>query len=498
MRRPVIVGVGEFTLRSKEVAEGLEPLALMEAALQAAERDAGAALLRDIDSLDVVCEHSWPYVDAPALLSARLSASPKHCAYAVAGGESPVRLLHDAALRIARGDSTVAAVAGAESHYTVAAAAKAGLALPWTPRDPNAKLLRGTAICHPVAVRHGVFAPTTIYPLYENATLAAWGQTPRQAQDESATLWSRYADVAAANPHAWLRRRFSAEEIATPGERNRLIAWPYTLRMVANPLVNMGAAVLLTSQEHARSLGIPDNRMVHVWGGAAAQEPRDFLARDQYARSHAQDAVLEGALAMVGGDAHAFAMVELYSCFPVVPKMARRTLGLAADAQMTSTGGLSFFGAPLSNYMTHAAAGLVRALRAESGGAALLYGQGEYVTKHHALVLAALAPESATLTADYSVQRSADARRGAVPEFTSVYQGPANVETHTVVYDREGRPQFGVVIGRTPPGERLMARVDATDTATLATLTDLDRSPVGIQGRVTAGPDDLLHWEAIP
>ncbi len=498
MKHPVIVGVGEFTHRSKEAAQGLEPLALMEAALQAAQQDAGATLLRDIDSLDVVCEHSWPYADAPALLSARLWISPTHRAYAPAGGESPVRLIHEAALRIARGESTVAAVVGAESNYTVAAAAKAGIELPWTPRDPHAKLLRGTQICHPVAVRHGVFAPTTIYPFYENATLAAWGQTPRQAQQESAALWSRYADVAADNPNAWLRQRFSADEIGTPSERNRLIAWPYTLRMVANPLVNMGAAVLLTSQEHARALGIADDRMVHLWGGAAAQEPRDFLARDQYRRSHAQDTVLETTLAMVGGDARAFERLELYSCFPVVPKMARRTLGLPADAQMTSTGGLSFFGAPLNNYMTHAAAGLVHALRGKPGRAALLYGQGEYVTKHHALVLASHAPETPSLMPDYSVQTQADARRGAVPELVQSYSGQAAVETHTVVYGREGEPQFGVVIARTPEGQRLMARVDAADTATLATLTDLERSPVGTDGSVTAGGDELLHWNALP
>ncbi|MDB5818692.1 MAG: acetyl-CoA acetyltransferase, partial [Rhizobacter sp.] len=346
---PVIVGTGEITHRTKNPDEGLEPIALMQKALEAAQLDAGAVLLRDIDSLDIVCEYSWPYTDAPALLSQRLGIVPHHSYYGVAGGESPVRFIHEAALRIQRGECKVAAVVGAEARYSVDAARKIGATLPWTPFATEVKLVTGTDYLPGLAIAHGVMSPLTVYPLYENATQAAWGQTPREALDESAVLWSRYSQVAADNPHAWLANVFTPQEVATPSADNRMIAWPYTKHMVANPLVNMGAGVLLTSLGHARSIGVPEGRIVHIWGGAAAAEPRIYLDRDQFKRSHAQDLVLETVLAQSGGDASAFEMLELYSCFPVVPKMARRTLGLAPDAQMTSTGGLSFFGAPLNN-----------------------------------------------------------------------------------------------------------------------------------------------------
>ena len=492
-RTPILIGIGEATHRSKE-APGLEPLALMEQALRAAEQDAGAPLLSRLDALDVVCEYSWPYTDAPGLLAARLGRRPDHLVYGETGGESPVRFIHEAALRIARGESQVAAIVGAEARYTVDAAAKAGVALPWTPRDDSVTLVRGTALCHPVAVQLGAYMPTTIYPFYENATLAHWGQTPREAQAESARLWARYSEVAAGNPHAWLQRRFTPDEVAEPSAANRLIAWPYTKHMVANPLVNMGAAVLLTSTGHARALGIPEARWVHIWGGAAAREPRDYLQRDHYVGSHAQDLVMETVLAQAGGDAEAFDMLELYSCFPVVPKMARRTLGLAADARMTSTGGLSFFGAPLNNYMTHAACGLVRALRAAPGKAALLYGQGEYVTKHHALVLGAGPSLHGALDQDYSVQAAADARRGTVPPLVLDHRGPARLETFTAIYGRDGRATHGVLIARTEGGARLMARLPGADAAGIAVLTDAERSPVGRHGRVAPAADGLLDW----
>src|SRR5690606_8427311 len=106
-------------------------------------------------------------------------------------------------------------------------------------------------------------------------------------------LWSRYSEVAATNHYAWLKKTYTPAQIGEATPDNRLIAWPYTKQMVANPLVNMGAAVLMTSLGVARELGIPDQRLVYVWGGAQANEPRDILGRDQYLRSHAQDLVME-------------------------------------------------------------------------------------------------------------------------------------------------------------------------------------------------------------
>ncbi|MGQ0529663.1 MAG: acetyl-CoA acetyltransferase [Panacagrimonas sp.] len=492
-RLPVIVGAGEVVDRSRNPAEGQEPLALMLAALRAAEHDAGANLLGHVDSLDVVCEYSWPYVDAPGLITKALGIQPRHSLYGEAGGESPVRFIHESALRILRGECEVAAVVGAESAYTTAAAWKAGINLPWAHRDKHAKLLTGREFSAPVAVDHGVAIPTNVYPFYENAAQAHWGQTQRKALAESGEIWSRHSEIAADNPYAWLQQRFTAEGVTTPSERNRLVAWPYTKHMVANPLVNQGAAILLTSVGKARQMGIADTQMIHIWGGAAANEPRDYLQRDQYVQSHAQNVVLETATAIAGGDARQFEAMELYSCFPCVPKMARRSLGLPATARMTVTGGLSFFGAPLNNYMTHAAAALVRALRAGSGAPGLLYGQGEYVTKHHALVLATR-PREGVLSEDFHVQAQADAGSGAVPSFVHDYAGSATVETFTLIYGRDNQPEFACVIARNPAGERLMARVPASDTRSITWLTDLDACPVGSTGIVDRLDAKRLRW----
>jgi acetyl-CoA C-acetyltransferase len=341
-------------------------------------------------------------------------------------------------------------------------------------------------------VKLGVFRPVTVYPFYEAASSAHWGQTPREAMTESGMLWSRYSEAAAQNPNAWLKRRYAPDEITTPTVDNRLIAWPYNKLMVANPSVNMGGALLLTSLARARAAGIADHKLVYPLGGASAEEPRDYLLRDQFYESHPQNAVLKAAMDLAGGDGNKFDAIELYSCFPCVPKMARRTLGLGADVQPTVTGGLTFFGAPLNTYMTHAACAMVRRVR---GGAklGLLYGQGGFVTKHHALVVSKVPPREA-LAQETSVQAEADRNKRAVPEFVTDVSGKGKVESFTVLYGRGGEVEHGVVMLRTEDDRRTLARIPASDTATLAHLLDMDRTPVGSLGEIAMAADGVPEW----
>ncbi|MGZ5905520.1 MAG: acetyl-CoA acetyltransferase [Reyranella sp.] len=491
-RIPVIVGVGEIVDRPKDISAGVEPLTLLEEALKRAEADSGGGLLGEIGSLDIVNFLSWRYRDPEQQLAKRLGIAPAHAAYGPVGGESPIRYIHEAAQRIARGECNVAAVCGAEAQSTATKAERAGVALPWTPfahdvEEPK----RGAAFQKPLAVKLGVFRPVTVYPFYEAASAAHWGQTPRQAMAESGELWSRYSETASHNPNAWLKRHVSAAEITTPSPDNRLIAWPYTKLMVANPMVNMGGAILLTSLAKAHAAGIARDRLVYPIGGASAEEPRDYLLRDQFYESHPQNAVLRAAMDL-GGDGRAFDAIELYSCFPCVPKMARRTLGLGSDVQPTVTGGLTFFGAPLNTYMTHAACAMVRRLR-DGANLGLLYGQGGFVTQHHALVVSRTPPQEA-LSQDASVQAVAYRNKGAVPEFVTEASGKGKVESFTALFGRNGEVEHGVVMLRTEQNTRTLARVPARDGATLSHLMNLDRTPVGASGEIVTAEDGVPEW----
>ncbi len=498
---PVIIAVGDVADRPADPAQAREPVALMADALRQAEADGGVPLLSHLTSIDLVGQATWRYRDPVGLLCQTLGIHPARRVNASMGGETPIRLIHDAALRIAGGSGDCAAIVGGEAMNALGKARKAGIRLPWTPvppREEGVKVDFDRLPFHASARAVGVSDPVHVYPLYENALAATRGQTPAAAHAEAAALWSRYAAVAADNPLAWLRSAPAATEIATTGEQNRMVCFPYPKLMVANPSVNQAAAIIVTSLAKAKALGIAADRLVYPLGGAAAQEPPDFLARDHFDRSTAQDAVLRAATGLVGGDAGAFDLLELYSCFPVVPKLALATLaelGLPTDTCPTVAGGLTFFGGPLNNYMSHATCAMVRALRAERGGRGLLYGQGGVVSKHHALVLSA-APPDAPLAESYSVQAAADAARGPVAALAENYTGPASVETHTFIHGPKGQPLQGIVVARTPDGRRLIARTLPDDAQTLALLTDWQESPVGAQGHVRIDTYGIAVWEA--
>src|SRR6202000_2593762 len=159
-RIPVIVGIGEITDRPAELTSGLEPLALLEQAPKWAQRASGANLLGEIGSLDIVNFLSWRYRDPAEQLSARLGIAPKHAYYGPVGGESPIRYLHEAAQRIARGECSVAAICGAEAQSSATKAERLGVTLPWTPfADDVEEPKRGAAFQKPIAVKLGVFRP---------------------------------------------------------------------------------------------------------------------------------------------------------------------------------------------------------------------------------------------------------------------------------------------------------------------------------------------------
>ncbi|WP_238147248.1 acetyl-CoA acetyltransferase [Rhizorhabdus dicambivorans] len=438
---------------------------------------------------------SCPELDRiPHTLAETLGAAPR-LAYQTAtpSGDGPILLLNEAANRIASGEIRVAAVAGGEALRSAAAraAGSAGGA------RPNIMRQRASQHAYGYRSRYGLSAPVDIYPLYENALRAASGQSLAEAQQESGLILSIFSEVAAETSGAWIRSARSPDEIVTAGPDNRPIAFPYTKLMVANSSVNQGAAFLVTSLATALDAGIPEEQLVYVGRGAAAHEPDDILLRDRFDRTTAMEISLREAMRRNGIDTGDLDFAELYSCFPCVPKMARRILGWPADRAATVFGGLTFGGGPIGNYMSHAVVCMVRKLR-QGGRTGLLFANGGYATHNHTIVIGRNRPPDGFLPHDFDVQAEADRARGAVPPLNPDYEGPAAIETYTIAYDRNATPTGGAIVARTPGGERLLARVSAERAADIAFLTDGQVEPVGKMGYVTKGADGDTTWSFMP
>ncbi|WP_411157928.1 acetyl-CoA acetyltransferase [Sphingopyxis sp. LK2115] len=481
-RIPVIIGVGQVNDRPTDPDDGLDSLGLMVAALKLAAEDGGIPLA-DIDSLAIVDQISFHHLGKLCEpLAAAIGATPAiNYQSAAPHGDTPVRLLNEAANRIGAGEVKLAAIVGGEALRT--AAGRAAKAASGEDKSYNAVRQVATRREPNYAQKHGLAAPVDVYPLYENATRAAWGQSLAEAQFESAEIWSHFSRVAAANDGAWIRKPASPDDILDVNERNRPIAFPYSKLMVANSSVNQGAAFIVASLAEARRRGIADSRLIHVGMGAAAKEPPGILARDRYDHSVSMETSITRTLALNGMTVDDFDCVELYSCFPCVPKMARRILGWPCDRPATVFGGLTFGGGPIANYMSHAIVSMVQKLR--SGGRhGFLFANGGFATDNHCIVLGKEPIAAARFPQDFDYQAEAEAKRGPVPELIEDYAGPATIESYTVFYGRDGAPRAGVVVARTPEGKRTLAHVDVADAAMLAFLTDGSREPVGTDGQV--------------
>ncbi len=500
-RTPVLVGVGQVGARAElevPITERPEPVDLMARALEEAAADcegagAGRRLLDRVQSLRVMLPLSWSYVNPGLLVAARLGIEPAELALSVIGGNEPQAVVSATALAIAAGDIDVAVVVGADCIASRRAARRDPnrARLPWTVQAPDTPAPQVLSVAHtPVSdfeLKHGLDRPMRVYPLFENALRAAAGAGIDEHQVEVSELWARFSDVAAANPHAWTRRRFTAPDIRTVGPDNRMISFPYPKRMNANDGVDQGAGLILCSVSAARAAGVPEDRWVFPLSGADAH--------DHWLVSNRQDLSSSPAIAAVGRHALDLAAVgiddvdrfDLYSCFPCAVQMAAAALGVQLDDRrsLTVTGGLTFAGGPGNNYVTHSIATMAEKLRQEPGSVGLVTGLGWYVTKHSVGLWSTSPPRAGFRHAQPQAEIDALPQRLSAPE----HRGAAVVETYTVVHGGDGEPELGIAALLTGDGARTWGSTrDGNDVAALMVGDWCGRTVrVGAEGRLELG-----------
>ena len=224
----------------------------------------------------------------------------------------------------------------------------------------------------PAEAAAGLLAPVHVYPLFENVVAARAGHDTPAHRRAMGRLFAPFTDVAASHPCAWFPERRSADELATPSADNRVVAEPYTKRLVAFLGSDQGAALLVCSLAAARRAGVA-GRAVFVWAGAEATDVRFPTSRPDPGRSPgiaAAGASLWAAASAAGGGVGRLgiddpAVLDIYSCFPSAVELACEALGLATDDRrgLTVTGGLPYFGGPGNNYTTHGIATVTDRLR---------------------------------------------------------------------------------------------------------------------------------------
>jgi acetyl-CoA C-acetyltransferase len=489
---PVLVGAGQLVDRPDDLAHAMSPLTMMQATAEAAAEDAGIGRdgLKDLDTL-VVVNTVGPrlFSDPPGALARLLGAEQAETYLTVTGGNTPQTLVNHFAEEIARGSRSMVLLSGAEALDTLTRAARNRVDLNWgdgeDETDAPTLLWPHRPGSNEVEQAHGMVAPIVTYPLFENALKRHYGISTEAHQRAIGELFAPFTEIASDNPFAWFPTRRSAEEIATPSAANRYIGFPYTKYMNAVMQVNQSASVLLMSDAKARSLGIDESRWIYLHGHCDINEIWNVTERIDFHSSPALELGLETALKMAGVSPAEVDHFDVYSCFPAVVEITRDALGMTAEDPriLTVTGGLPYFGGAGNNYSMHAIATMMERLRRNPGERGLVTANGWYLTKHALGIYSAAPPDRPFAFQDSAVL---NARMGSMrhPKFDPAAEGEGMVETFTVMFDREGKPERGLVLGMLTTGGRFVADVPK-DMELLERMTIEDS--IGLKGTVTRG-----------
>jgi acetyl-CoA C-acetyltransferase len=487
-RCPVIVGVGQHVHRAESVDDGVEPVALMAAAVDAAAVDAGlVALPRSVDSIRVVNVLSWRYGNPAWVLASRLGVEARELAHTTAGGNSPQALVNRTAVDITAGRADFVVLAGGEAWRTRMRVKRTGAIVEWEKAPETAPALTigdELDMTHSAEAARGIYLPVQVYPLFESAARAAAGTPPDDHVVEVAELWARFSAVAATNPYAWSPVALTAEQIATVTPDNRIVGMPYRKLMNANNDVDMAAAIVMCSAERAQALGITRDRWVFPHAGTDCHEHPYVSNRWSFAETPAIRTGGRRALALAGVGVDDVAIVDLYSCFPSAVRLGAASLGLDLDAQLTRTGGLSFAGGPWNNYAMHAIATIVGELRDRPTERALVWANGGYLTKHSFGIYAA-APPPEGFRHDRPQQAIDDLPARPLADGADAAAAAAEIEAYTVMHDRGGTAELAIAACRLGDGRRSWATSTETGTTTALTAGEWVGRTVEIDTRGT-------------
>jgi acetyl-CoA C-acetyltransferase len=129
-------------------------------------------------------------------------------------------------------------------------------------------------------------------------------------------------------------------------------------------------------------------------------------------------------------------------------------------------------------------------LREKPGTTGLVTGLGWYATKHSMGIYSTEPGAQPWRREDpHTGQGVLDAM--VHPVLVAKPDGAGTIETYTVVHDRDGAPETGIVIGRLDDGRRFLANTPP-DRTLLESL--MQEEAIGRRGRVTAG-DPVNRFE---
>ena len=492
-RTPVIIGAAQYT-QPKDTINPLDPLGLMIKSGRNAFTDTGKSekLQQIIDAVYVISIWGWGYRDAPGALSRALGLNPSHKLYSSVGGNIPQYLVNTAARAIARGESRAVFIAGGEAEYSLRRAKREGIKLSW----PEKEVLEyseseKTYYVSDIEKKYCIVQAIDAYAVIETALRHAMGRDHRQHFSHSGRLLEKFSRLSSENPDAWKKEYISAEKISAITAENRYLNYPFIKNFVSNISVDQSAAVIITNEDIADRLEVPAGHRVYPMGGADAENIFYLIQRPILYDSPPLKEASRLSLEQAGLTLNNISAFDIYSCFPCMIEIAIREIGILENdtRDITLTGGLPFFGGPFNSYSLHAIVSAVNRIRDNPCQKIMVQANGGINTKQSVGIYGS-GPSANPWSGrdDLAVKNSIIGK--AMPEPANKAEGKFTVEGYTIFFDRQGKPEKCVTVGRLENGSRALAIIPP-ESRVLEKFEEVDF--VGMAGDVTFNTEKGLN-----
>jgi acetyl-CoA C-acetyltransferase len=445
MAVPVLVGIARLTQHVQTPGDGLDAVDLMSEAARAALDDASAPGLAKRVGMIGVPRGMWRCTDPARVIAERIGA-PSARTVSAEVGVLQHSVITRACERIASGEIDAAIVAGGEARYRHVLASKAGVEAtehPGPESPPDEVWRPDEPVVSAYEFERGIVMAPVQYAMISSAVVHARGWSYAERRAFMGDLWTSYAAVAAADEHAWDRSQPDAEMILTPSADNRMVSFPYTRLLCSQWNVDQAAALVLASSDVADELGVPTDRRVYPVAAAESNAMVPMFTRVEVHRWPAFEHASRAALGLAGAGIDDIGLLEIYSCFPSAVVTQLDVLGILHRRPLTVTGGMTFGGGPLNNFVLQATVAMGERLRGGDADRGLVTGVSGLLTKP-GLHVWSTSPSPDGFRA---VDVTADALRDtAARPMATDERGPARIMAATVTYDREQPPTARAVL----------------------------------------------------
>lgn len=452
---PVLVGVGLVMQRETQLKQMREPLALMIDAAVAAGADCGVPdLLQRIDQIAVPVGR-WRYRNPGKHIGAGIGVAKARSISALPG-VSQQTLLSDSCSAINNGEIRCALVVGGEAGFRLQQAKVAGVKLEDTASDDLADVVMKphAEMLPEYEQRTGLGQmPVGYYAIIDSALRYAQGLGVAQHRDRIAARYSRFSEIACANPHAWSRIQHSAAEIRDASDGNPMLAFPYTKLHNAQWNVDQASALLLCSVSLAKELGIDPALWVYPQVFTEANHMLNITARGELHRCMGAEFAAKAAYDKAECGPGDLEFLELYSCFPVAVEAYARALSITDTMDCSFTGAMPFAGGPFNSFVLHAIAQMAHCIRRKPHSRGMVTTVSGILTKQGFGIWASEPNPNGYQCVDVTaaVAAATDER-----EVVTDYCGKGTVAGYTVLHNRAGRHR-GVAVVELPDGRRTIA-----------------------------------------